>query len=95
MGGPEDPRANAVHILDRSIAGPPEGLQKIRCRWEAGYFAGALVKACLEQNVDFAIAAKCTGRVMTATAGLGRYTWTPTIGMENTEVAVIDYLPDN
>lgn len=37
--------------------------------------------------------AKRTGKVMAAAAGLGRYTWIPTIGMENTEIAVIDYLP--
>ena len=95
MGGTEDPRSNAVHILDRSIAGLPEGVQQIRCRWDAGYFAGNLAKACLERNVEFAIGAKRTGKVMAAAAGLGRYTWIPTIGMENTEIAVIDYLPGN
>lgn len=93
MGGTEDPRSNAVDILDRSIAGLPSGVQKIRCRWDAGYFAGDLARACLERNVEFAIGAKRTGKVMAAAAGLGRYTWTPAIGMENTELAVIDYLP--
>lgn len=30
---------------------------------------------------------------MAAVGGLGRYTWTPAVGMDDTEVAVIDYLP--
>lgn len=93
MGGTEDPRSNAIEILDRSIAGLPAGIEEIRTRWDAGYFAGDLARACIERNVDFAIGAKRTGKVMTAAAGLGRYTWTPAIGMENTELAVIDYLP--
>lgn len=87
-----NPRSNAVKILDRSIAGLPEGVQQIRTRWDAGYFAGDLVKACLERNVEFAIGAMSTGKVMDAAARLGRYIWSPTIGMENTEIAVVDYL---
>jgi len=31
--------------------------------------------------------------VMAAATGLGRYSWTPAIGMDDTEVAVIEYLP--
>lgn len=69
LGGIEDPRFNAVYIPDRSIAGLPPGVQKIRCRWVAGFFAGTKASACVERNVKFAI------------------------GMENTELAVIDYLP--
>ncbi|GAA5228603.1 transposase [Paeniglutamicibacter antarcticus] len=95
MGGTQDPRSNALEILDRSIAGLPPGVAKIRCRWDAGYFAGNLAKACLERNVEFSIGAKRTGKVMAAAASLGCYTWSPSIGMENTELAVIDYLPGN
>ena len=93
MGGTEDPRSNAVDILDRSIAALPAGVEKIRCRWDAGYFAADLAAACVERGVDFAIGAKRTAKVMNAAAGLGRYTWVPAVGMEDTELAVIDYLP--
>ena len=93
MGGTEDPRSNAVEMLDRSIAGLPAGVEKIRCRWDAGYFASELAAACVERGVEFAIGAKRTGKVMAAARGLGRYTWVPAVGMEDTEVAIIEYLP--
>ena len=32
MGGTEDPRSNAVEILDRAIGALPAGVEKIRCR---------------------------------------------------------------
>lgn len=93
MGGREDPRSNVAEMLDRSIAGLPAGIETIRCRWDAGYFAADLATACVDRGVEFAIGAKRTGKVMAAAAGLGRYTWTPAIGMDDTELAVIDYLP--
>lgn len=93
MGGTEDPRSNCVEILDRAIAALPDGVEKIRCRWDAGYFAADLAAACIERGIEFAIGAKRTDKVMTAAKGLGRYTWTPAVGMDDTEVAVIDYLP--
>ncbi len=93
MGGNDDPRSNAVSILDRAIGALPTGVEKIRCRWDAGYFAANLATACIERGIEFAIGAKRTPTVMKAAAGLGRYTWSPAIGMEDTELAVIDYLP--
>lgn len=93
MGGTEDPRSNCVEVLDRAIDALPEGVESIRCRWDAGYFAADLATACVERGIAFAIGAKRTPKVMAAAAGLGRYRWTPAVGMEDTEVAVIDYLP--
>lgn len=68
-------------------------MEKIRCRWDAGYFAAELVAACIERGVEFAIGAKRTSKVMAAAKDLGRYTWVPAVGMEDTEVAIIEYLP--
>ena len=82
MGGTEDPRSNAVEMLDRSIAALPVGVEKIRCRWDAGYFASELAAACVERGVEFAIGAKRTGKVMAAAKGLGRYAWVPAVGMD-------------
>jgi len=93
MGGTEDPRSNCVELLDRAIGGLPDDVQQVRCRWDAGYFAADLAKACIERGVEFAIGVKRTSKVMSAVAGLGRYEWTPAVGMNDTEVAVIDYLP--
>ena len=35
MGGTEDPRSNMVDLLDAAIAALPEGVDHIRCRWDA------------------------------------------------------------
>lgn len=92
MGGTEEPRANVMDILDRSIAALPAGVEKVQYRWDAGYFAADLAGACVERGVDFAIGVKQTAKVMAA-AGLGRYSWVAAVGMEDTELAVIDYMP--
>ncbi len=92
MGGTQDPRSNAVDVLDAAIAALPEGVEAIRCRWDAGYFAADLAKACLARGVRFAIGAKRTRPLMAAAQARGQ-AWVPAIGMEDTEVAVIGYLP--
>lgn len=79
-------------MLDRSIAALPAGVEKIRCRWDAGYFAGDLAAACVERGVDFAIGAKCTSKIMAASPGLAA-THGSRPGMEDTEAAIVDYLP--
>lgn len=93
MGGAEDPRSNCVAVLDRSIAALPAGVQQIRARWDAGYFAAALAQACVERGVQFAIGAKRNTAVVRAAAAAADARWVPAIGMEDTECAVIDYLP--
>ncbi len=55
MGGAEDPRSNCVDLLDRAVAALPRGVEKVRCRWDAGYFAGDLAAACLKRGIEFAI----------------------------------------
>lgn len=93
MGGAEDPRANCVDILDRSIAALPAGVDQIRCRWDAGYFAAQLAKACIERGVQFAIGAKRTRPLIAAAQRVPEHAWVPAVGMEDTEVAVVNYLP--
>ena len=93
MGGTEDPRSNCIELLDCSIKALPTGVEKIRTRWDGGYFAADLAAACVKRGVEFAIGVKRNATVMAAVGGLGRYTWIPAVGMEDTEVAVIDYLP--
>ncbi|MDQ6740635.1 MAG: transposase [Actinomycetota bacterium] len=82
-----------MDLLDRAIAALPTGVEKIRTRWDGGYFAADLAAACVERGVEFAIGVKRNATVMAAVGGLGRYEWVPAVGMEDTEVAVIDYLP--
>lgn len=93
MAGAADPRSNCVELLDRAIAALPEGVQQIRARWDAGYFAGALARACLERGVAFAIGAKRNPAVIRAAQAARDARWVPAVGMDETELAVIDYLP--
>lgn len=92
-GGTEDARAGVAEMLDRSIAALPAGVGKVRCRWDAGYFAAELAKACIARGVEFAIGAKRTKPLMAAAQRVPEHAWIPVFGMENTEVAVVDYLP--
>lgn len=93
MAGAADPRSNSVEILDRSIAALPPGVETIRTRWDAGYFAGELAHACIARGIEFAIGAKRTAPVFSAAQRVPHHLWVPAIGMEETELAVIDYLP--
>lgn len=93
MGGAEDPRANCVDLLDRAIAALPAGVERVRCRWDAGYFAADLAEACCRQGIEFAIGAKRTRPVIAAAQRVPEDAWVPAIGMEDTEVALVDYLP--
>ena len=93
LGGTEDPRSSVVDLLDRSIAALPDGVEHIRCRWDAGYFAADLAHACITRSVRFAIGAKRTRPLMTAAGHLPAQAWVPAIGMDDTEVAIVDYLP--
>lgn len=93
MGGTQDPRANAVTVLDSAIAALPDGVEHISCRWDGGYFAADLAKACLTRGVGFAIGVKRTKPLMIAATHAPEERWVGAIGMEHTEVAVIDYLP--
>lgn len=93
MAGAQDPRSNCVQMLDRSIAALPDGVQQIRCRWDAGYFAGELAHACVERGVQFAIGVKRTRPVIAAAAEVPERQWIPAVGMDDTEIAVTAYRP--
>ncbi len=92
-GGTDDPRATCVDLLDRALDGLPAGVEQVRARWDAGYFAGELAHACLARDVEFAIGVKRNTAVIRAGQGVPDRGWTPAIGMADTEVAVIDYRP--
>jgi hypothetical protein len=93
MAGAADPRSNCVQLLDRAIAALPAGVGQIRARWDAGYFAAALAAACVERGVAFAIGAKRNAAVLRAAAAAVDSRWVPAVGMDDTELAIIDYLP--
>ena len=93
MKADEDPRPVAAQLLDRAIAQLPPGVAKIRCRWDAGYFAADLAKHCITTGVEFAIGVKRNSAVVRASRSAPTTGWHPAKDMDHTEVAVIDYLP--
>ena len=93
MKADEDPRPVAAQLLDRAIAQLPPGVAKIRCRWDAGYFAADLAKHCIDRGVEFAIGVKRNSAVVRASREAPTDGWHPAKDMPHTEVAVIDYLP--
>lgn len=96
LGGTADVRPSCVQLLERALAALPEGVQRVRTRWDAGYFAGDLAQACLEADADFAIGAKRNSAIIRAAGAVPDHEWTPVFGMdERTEVALIDYHPNH
>jgi hypothetical protein len=93
MAGAADPRSNSVEILDRAIAALPAGVEHVKARWDAGYFARELAEACVERGIEFAIGAKRTEPVFRAARTVPGHKWVPAIGMDDTEIAVVEYLP--
>jgi len=93
MRADEDPRPDAAQLLDRAIAQLPVGVRRVRCRWDAGYFAADLAKHCLAGGVEFAIRVKRNSAVVRANRTGPTGGWHPAKDMEHAEVAIIDYLP--
>ena len=93
MAGAADPRSNSVEVLDRAIAALPAGVGRVKARWDAGYFARELAVACVERGIEFAIGAKRTEPVFAAARVVPGHKWVPAIGMDDTEIAVVEYLP--
>jgi hypothetical protein len=90
----DDPRASAVGLLRRGLAGLPEGVGKVRVRMDAGYFAGQIARECLFRGIGFAVGATRNRAIWRAATTIAEHAWFPAIGMEHAEVAVCDYIPD-
>jgi len=93
MKADEDPRPDAAQLLDRAIAQLPVGVRRVRCRWDAGYFAADLAKHCVARGVEFAIGVKRNSAVVRANRTGPTTGWHPAKDMDHAEVAIIDYLP--
>jgi Transposase DDE domain group 1 len=94
VSGNDDPRASAVGLLRRALAGLPAGVDTVRVRLDAGYFAGEIARECLFRKVKFAIGAKRNTALWRAALAIPEHAWVPAIGMEHAELAVCDYVPD-
>ena len=93
LGGNDDPRSYVRELLRRAVGNLPAGAEKIRSRWDGGYFARELAEECIDLDVGFAIGAKRSKPMISAANAVPEQAWVSAVGMEHTEIAVIGYLP--
>jgi hypothetical protein len=95
LAGNEDPRAGAPELLYRALAALPTQARggKVRLRADGGYFAGALARAALGAEVEFAIGAHRIAPLWRTLAGIADTDWVEAIDMPGAQVAVADYTP--
>jgi len=104
LAGNDDPRSSVVALLRRALATLPAGMTtaggattggtEVRVRADAGYFAGDLARECLAQGITFAIGARRIAPLWRCLTGIDDNSWVPAIGMQDTDLAVMDYIPD-
>lgn len=92
-GGRDDPRAGAVDLLRRAVAGLPPGAGRPRVRADTGYFAVGIAEAALAAGCDFSIGVTRNPAAWRAVAALPAAAWSPATGMRAADVAVCDYGP--
>lgn len=100
LAGNDDVRPRAADMLRRGLAGIPEPIRvqaaahdRLRTRVDAGYFTADLANAAVEQDCDFAIAAKRNTAMWRAYASIEPNAWADAIGMAGAQVAAVDYAP--
>jgi hypothetical protein len=93
--GVDDPRATAVGLLERALAGLPKRVrrERVALRADAGYFAGALARAAHREGITFAIGAKRIAPLWRLLAGIAETDWRAAIDMDAAQVAIADYAP--
>jgi hypothetical protein len=95
LAGNEDPRTSAPDLLYRALAALPAPAREatVRLRADGGYFAGALARAALATDVEFAIGAHRIAPLWRTLAGIAESDWVDAIDMTGAQVTVTDYTP--
>jgi hypothetical protein len=100
LAGNDDVRPRAPELLRQALAGIPEPARlvaaaagRLRVRADAGYFTGELAHAAVEEDCDFAIAAKRNTAMWRAYTSIDEDEWVDAIGMPGAQVAAVDYAP--
>ncbi len=93
--GVDDPRATAVGLLERALAGLPGRVrrERVAARADAGYFAGQLARAAHHEAITFAIGAKRIAPLWRPLSGIAETDWRAPIDMDAAQVAVAGYAP--
>ena len=93
VAGNIDPRPLAAGLIGRAVAALPTGLGRPRVRADAGLFDKSVAWAAIDNNCDFAIAAKRNTAVWRHIAAIDDDAWRPAIGMRGAEIAACGYQP--
>jgi hypothetical protein len=93
MAGDADPRSSVVARIERVHAHLAPYVKQIALRMDAGYFAADAALAAARLGMVFAIGVKRNTAVWAAAATVPDTEYVPTIGMDDTEVALIPYAP--
>ena len=94
LDGREDARAGIVDRLTRAVHALPEAVAEINARFDTGYFAVDLARACVQMGVRFAIGVRRNSAVLRQVQAVPEAAWSEATGMDGTQVAVMEYLPD-
>lgn len=100
--GTSDPRTYSGELMARALASlarigvyrpdDPDA-PRPRFRMDTGYMSGALARAAIEAESDFAIGVRRGKPVWAAVARVQADAWQPAISMPGAQVAVADYVP--
>lgn len=96
LAGDVDPRAGAVALFARTLAGldaAAPGHGRVRVRGDIGYFTKELADAIVGAGCDFAIGANRNPATWRAAASVPDEAWIDADGMKGAQVAVADYVP--
>jgi Transposase DDE domain group 1 len=95
--GTDDPRATAPDLLRRALAALPPRARasgRVAMRADAGYFAGQLARAAHDARIAFAIGARRIAPLWRLLDGIAEEDWHDAIEMDNAQVAVAEYCPE-
>ena len=100
LAGNDDVRPRAADMLRRALAGIPEQVRttaaeedRLRMRADAGYFTADLAHTAVQEQCDFAIAAKRNTAMWRAYNSIPDQAWADAKDMPGAQVAAIGYAP--
>lgn len=91
--GRDDPRPQALKLINDALAALPGGLGRPIVRGDSGFFDAKVARAAMVAGADYAIAAKRNAAAWRAVRDVPEEAWKRARDMEDAEVAECAYLP--
>jgi hypothetical protein len=82
-----------VALLGRALTMLPTGHGPVRARFDAGFYAAALLEECRARGVRFSISVPRSSAMWRALEGVPEGAWQPAEGLKDAEVAETAYTP--